>query len=144
MSGHKQLAPYWNFIVAQVEYDNRRYNESLSRLDTFIEYGLNIGEVFCLPELYRLKALCIHKIERGNSSVIADNFNKACKFADKIGANLFKLRAQLDYYRIAEQSELKNDCITELDKTVGFFREYDESLNHHEVKEALKIVTSIF
>jgi hypothetical protein len=139
--GFGQLAPYWNFIAAQEEYARGLFGDSLHRVETYIRYSYDVGEIFYLPELYRLKALCIARIAPEKVKDIEASFKKACDHADTAKANLFKLRALLDFYKTVSDRVIRNYCIDELRKTIGIFEGFNRYMEHYEVKEAVKIAS---
>ncbi len=139
----KQLAPYWNSITAQVEYSRGLYDDCMKRVDEFIKQSYEIGEIFYLPELYRIKALCVAEIAPDDLRRIETNFSSACDFADKIHAHLFKVRALLDWHHAVSNPASQKTCIDQLKKTIDIFSGFKNYREHHEIKEAITLVSPI-
>lgn len=60
--GYGIVFSYWNFLAAQIEFENGMFQVSINRLEQFINYAINRDEVFYLSELYRLAGLCYYQI----------------------------------------------------------------------------------
>ena len=100
----------------------------------------DIGEIFYLPELYRLKALCIFRIDPENRREVEANFSSAYDFAEKIESHLFKLRTLLDCYKTAPNPLTQNKYIGLLEKTLEVFKGFKNYQKHYEVKEVIEIL----
>lgn len=137
--GLGQLAPYWNFIAAQTEYDCGLFTDSLDRIKGNIEKSYETGEIYYLPELYRLKALCHAEIDPQNTGVIEENLNYAVDTAEKNDARLFKLRALIDYSRIIKNPIMREKNMVQIDKTVESFMNFPMYQEYNEIMEAAKI-----
>lgn len=87
--GLNLAATYWNCIVAQTESAVGNYQKSLDILTRYIAYGHESGELYYLPELYRLKARCLFCL---NSRNIADCEKSICHgiaLSKEMNAKLF-------------------------------------------------------
>jgi TOMM system kinase/cyclase fusion protein len=138
-TGSRQLESYWNFIIAQTEYELGLFNDSLKRIEKNIVQGIESGEIYYLPELYRLKALCLINNDIDNKTETETSFINAIKSADTIDAHLFKLRALLNYHHYLPEQWIKKDCWNILQSELNLFTKFNNYQDIFEVKEFSKL-----
>lgn len=109
-TGIKTPDTYYTLILAQTEYNSGNYTSSLERLKKLIDYATESGEKFQLPDLYRLKALCLSKISSAYTNEVDENFLKALASASETNAVLYTMRVLIDYYNTTNDPEIKGNC----------------------------------
>ncbi|TSE04657.1 TOMM system kinase/cyclase fusion protein [Aquimarina algiphila] len=112
-TGVKAAGTYYSLIVAQTAYNCGQYKTSLQIIEDNMQDAKNSGEVFQLPDFYRLKAMCLSKLTKSNKE-INQNFDNGLEFAKKDKTLLYQLRILVDYYKTTNSLELKNKCIEEM------------------------------
>jgi TOMM system kinase/cyclase fusion protein len=111
-TGIKTPDTYYTLIAAQTEFNSGQYTASLEKLERLIDYAIESKEKFQLPDLYRLKALCLSKI--GTANEVEENFSMALKAADDSKALLYKMRVLIDYHNTTSKKAIKENCKSEL------------------------------
>jgi tetratricopeptide (TPR) repeat protein len=132
--GFNQIASYWNFIYAQIEFANGLFNEALKRCEFYIDYALEKNELFYLPELYRLKGLCVLQ-SADDFDTAKSCFTSSMEIARRTGAALFELRSMNELYIITED---KSFIRPELEELILRFRSEPEFLDKKETELLLR------
>jgi tetratricopeptide (TPR) repeat protein len=91
--GVGQFACLWNYPIAQLEFEQGLFEQAFKRLSKYIDWSLEIQELFYLPELYRLRALCRLNINPSETDGIVSDLDTAVERAKMSGAKLLQMRA---------------------------------------------------
>jgi TOMM system kinase/cyclase fusion protein len=105
-----QLDLYWHFIIAQIEYELKDYHACLKTLEPFIEIMHTIEEKYYIPELLRLKALCMYELLYPEKE-IETTFRLSIESSQNMSAHLFTLRALCDYHSRIQSNKLRDECL---------------------------------
>ncbi|MBN1604154.1 MAG: TOMM system kinase/cyclase fusion protein [Chitinispirillaceae bacterium] len=140
--GIRQIEPYWNFITAQIEYETGLYCDCMDRIESAIIRSNESGEIFYVPELYRLKAQCICRTDPHSTQEIEEAFWKAYHFAENMDAHLFKVRILNISIQSMSNYSIRNKVRNELSKEISYINNSIGKQEHYEFKESQELISS--
>jgi TOMM system kinase/cyclase fusion protein len=108
--GNRYAGPYWSFTIAQTEYSLGRFEAALTRIAGALAQSAELGVLYYVPELQRLRADCQAAQAQGGSAsgdartAVRAAYEEAIQSARAQGGRLPELRAALGLARCSHPS----------------------------------------
>jgi TOMM system kinase/cyclase fusion protein len=142
--GNRYAGPYWSFTVAQTEAAAGQWPAALARSDAAIAQSDELGVLFYLPELHRLRAECLAALAGAATSpagaswaAARDAFERSIEIAQEQGAKLPELRATLGLFHLLVRQGAPDIARRRLS---GVYAWFTEGLAGPELTEARRLL----
>src|SRR5262249_50340823 len=95
--------PYWSSSIAESDAACGRFDAAIERLSECLEMAQTMGELYYVPELYRLKGEYLVQRDAGAEAAAMDCFHQAISLARTQSAKMPELRATMALCRILQR-----------------------------------------
>jgi class 3 adenylate cyclase len=115
------MPPFYAALISNIRLLDGQIARALEPLDAILRTIKEPGVGFFLPEIYRLRAECLLRLDPENFDEAVREFETAIATAKQQQARLFWLRAATDLSRASAAKGLHEKCIAPLHEAVSAF-----------------------
>jgi class 3 adenylate cyclase/tetratricopeptide (TPR) repeat protein len=120
------LPPFYASLLAGVRLEAGQAAQALEPLDIMLKAVKEPGVGLFLPELYRLRAQCLLRLDPSNFEEAADVLEAAIATAKQQQARTFWLRAAIDLSHVWTAKGAPENAVAQLREIVAIFTSDDE------------------
>jgi tetratricopeptide (TPR) repeat protein len=126
--GNRYAGPYWSFTVAQTERALGKFDAAIARIDQALSQSDELGVLYYVPELYRLKGECLSELALAEDSPSRANearatFERAIETARDQRSRLPELRATLGLAKLLVRQDSDEQARGRLAPITNWFTE---------------------
>jgi predicted ATPase len=115
------LPPFYAGLLATARLDAGQVAQALEPLDMILRTIKEPGVGFFLPEIYRIRAECLLRLEPANFAEAVREFEAAIATAKQQQARVFWLRAAIGLARVWTDKAVKEKGVAPLQEAVAVF-----------------------
>ncbi|WP_437332072.1 TOMM system kinase/cyclase fusion protein [Sorangium sp. So ce394] len=119
-TGQTMGLPYWLSLVAEIEAERGQHEAAVERLAGCLRLAAELGEVYYVPELYRLKALSLRALGGGAEQESERCFQQSIAIAREQGARAIELRSTLSICRMLARQDRRDEARALLRESSGW------------------------
>ncbi|WP_437964203.1 TOMM system kinase/cyclase fusion protein [Sorangium sp. So ce260] len=119
-TGQKMALPYWLSLVAELEAERGQHEAAVERLAGCLLQAAELGDVYYVPELYRLKALSLRACGAHGEQESERCLHQSIAIAREQGSRMIELRSTVALCRILVRQGRRDEARPLLGETSGW------------------------
>ncbi|HKE16528.1 MAG TPA: TOMM system kinase/cyclase fusion protein, partial [Kofleriaceae bacterium] len=139
-SGQELGTSYWLSLVAEAEAAQGKHGAAVGRLDECLRYAEETGEMYYVPELYRLKGSYLLRHRDGAADAAEDCFRRSIDTARRLGTRMAELRSALALHALLQPRGRFDESIALL---APVYRSFTEGFTLPELRDARYILAEL-